>query len=39
MNTSKQTFKLVQNDVFDVNKKDKQAVLKYPIVKGVGKMY
>lgn len=37
MDTSKQIFKLVQNDVFDVNMKDIQAVLKYPKVEGVGR--
>lgn len=29
MDTSEQTFEVVQNDVFDVNVKDVQAVLKY----------
>jgi len=37
MDTSKQTFKLVQNDVFDINKKDIQAVFDYPKIEGVGR--
>lgn len=37
VDTSKQTFKIVQDDIFDVSLKDIQAVLKYPKVEGVGR--
>lgn len=35
--TTKQTFKLLKDDVFEVNFEQIQAVLKYPKVEGVGK--
>lgn len=37
MDTTKQTFKLIKDDVFEVNLEQIQAVLKYPKVEGVGK--
>lgn len=37
MNTSKQTFKLIKNDVFDINFEKIQAALMYPKVDSVGK--
>lgn len=36
MDTSKQTFKLVKSDVFDVSLNNIQAVLKFPIIDGIG---
>jgi len=37
LDTTKQTFKLIKDDVFEVNLEQIQAVLKYPKVEGVGK--
>jgi hypothetical protein len=33
---TKQTFKLVKSDVFDVSLNNIQAVLKFPIIDGIG---
>jgi len=37
LDTTKQTFKLIKDDVFEVNLEQIQAVLKYPKIEGVGK--
>jgi len=37
LDTTKQTFKLIKDDVFEVNLEQIQAVLKYPKVEGVEK--
>jgi len=37
MDTTKQTFKLIKNDVFDIHFEEIQAVLKYPKIEGMGK--
>lgn len=36
MDTSKQTFKIVKSDVFDVSIKNIEAILKCPMIEGVG---
>lgn len=36
IDTSKQTFKIVKSDVFDVGTEHIEAVLKYPMVEGIG---
>jgi len=36
IDTSKQTFKLVKCDVFDVSINNIQAVLKFPVIEGIG---
>jgi len=35
MDTSKQTFKIVKSDVFDVSIKNIEAILKCPMIEGV----